>query len=118
MASSAMYRLSAMTSATGSPTNFTSPSASGGRGVSGMSLPATACQASLTSGLRSAAVNTACTPGMASAAEASIPLILAWANWLRTKQACSMPGRMMSSTKVPWPVSSRVSSTRGIRVPA
>ena len=30
-----MYRLSATTRATGSPTNFTSPSASGGRGVSG-----------------------------------------------------------------------------------
>ena len=29
-----------------------------------------------------------------------------------------MPGRMMSSTKVPWPVSNRVSSTLGIRVPA
>ena len=47
-----------------------------------------------------------------------MPLIRARANGLRTKQACSMPGRMMSSTKVPWPVSSRVSSTRGIRVPA
>ena len=87
-------------------------------GVSGTSLPATACHASLTSGLRSAAVKTARTPGSASAAAASIPLIRACANGLRTKHACSMPGRVTSSTKVPWPVSRRVSSTRGTRVPA
>ena len=83
-----------------------------------MSLPATACQASLTSGLRSSAMNTACTPGSASAAVVSMPLIVARAKGLRTKQACSMPGRWTSSTKVPLPVSSRVSSTRGTRVPA
>ena len=58
-------------------------------------------------------MNTACTPGRASAADASMPSIRARANGLRTKQACSMPGRMMSSTNVPWPVSSRASSTRG-----
>ena len=81
-------------------------------------LPATACQASLTSGLRSAAVNTARTPGRASAGAASMPLIFARAKGLRTKQACSIPGRVTSSTKVPLPVSKRLSSTRGTRVPA
>ena len=113
-----MYRLSATTSATGSPTNRTSPSASGGRGVSGTSLPMPVYQASCTSGLRSAAVNTACTPGSPSAADASMETMRARASGLRTKQACSMPGRTMSSTKVPAPVSSRVSSTRCTRLPA
>jgi hypothetical protein len=62
--------------------------------------------------LRSAATKTAWTPGSANAAELSMPSIRARANGLRTKQACSMPGREMSSTNVPRPVSSRVSSTR------
>ena len=39
-------------------------------------------------------------------------------NGLRTKHACSIPGRTTSSTKVPWPVSSRASSTRCTRLPA
>ena len=94
------------------------PRPAAGAGCPATSLPATACQASLTSGLRSAAVNTACTPGRASAAEVSMLLIRARANGLRTKQACSMPGREMSSTKLPWPVSRRPSSTRCTRVPA
>ncbi len=47
-----------------------------------------------------------------------MPLMRALAKGLRTKQACSMPGRETSSTNVPCPVSSRVSSTRGIRAPA
>jgi len=113
-----MYRLSAMTSATGSPANRASPSASGGRGVSGTACPVPVYQASRTSGLRSAAVKTACTPGSPSAADASTPVMRARGCGLRTKQACSMPGRVMSSTKVPAPVSSLVSSTRCTRLPA
>ena len=34
-------------------------------------------------------------------------------NGLRTKHACSIPGRTTSSTKVPWPVSSRARPPRG-----
>ena len=49
-------------------------------------------------GLRSAAVNTARTPGAASAADVSMPRIAARANGLRTKHACSIPGSAMSST--------------------
>ena len=49
--------------------------------------------------------------------EVSMPTTRARAKGLRTKQACSIPGRAMSSTKVPWPVSRRSSSTRGTRVP-
>ena len=39
-----------------------------------------------------------------------MPLILARAKGLRTKQARSMPGRVTSSTNRSWPVSSRASS--------
>ena len=38
-------------------------------------------------------MNTACTPGSASAAVVSMPLIVARANGLRTKHACNIPGR-------------------------
>ena len=111
-----MYRLSATTSATGSPTKRTSPSASGGRGVSGP-LPIAVCHCSLTPAFSSAAVNTNRTPGNASAAEVSIPRIAARGYGLRTKYACSMPGNVTSSTYVPWPVSRRASSTRATRAP-
>ncbi len=74
-------------------------------------------QGSTTSGLRSAAVNTAWTPSSSSAADASMPTMRARAKGLRTKQACSIPGRTMSSTKVPVPVSRRSSSTRPTRLP-
>ena len=46
-----------------------------------------------------------------------MPTMRARACGLRTKQACSMPGRTMSSTNVPAPVSSRASSTRCTRLP-
>ena len=91
--------LSATTSATGSPTKRTSSSASGGRGVSGLARPTDVCHCSLTSGLRSAAVKTACTPGSASAADGVDP---ADASPGRTgcarSDACSIPGSTMSST--------------------
>lgn len=62
-------------------------------------------------------MNTAYTPGIARAAVASMRVMVARANGLRTKHACSIPGRWMSSTKVPRPVSRRLSSTRATRVP-
>ncbi len=105
------------TSATGSPTNRASPSASGGRGVSGLSLPIAVCHCSLASPLRSAAVNTNRTPGACCASLVSMPRIAARANGLRTKNACSMPGRTTSSTYVPRPVRRRASSTRLTRAP-
>jgi hypothetical protein len=97
-ASSATYRLSASTRATWSPTNRASSSASGGSGVVGIVGPSMVNHCSRTSGLRSAAVNTACTPSSASAADTSIPRIAARGNGLRTKQACSIRGRTTSST--------------------
>jgi hypothetical protein len=57
------------------------------------------------------------TPGMAGAADGSIPLMRARANGLRTKQACSMPGREMSSTNVPRPVSNRLFPPAGLGHP-
>jgi len=63
-------------------------------------------------------VKTAWTPGRANAAEASMEPMRALGYGLRTKQACSMPGRVTSSVKVPAPVSSLASSTRRTRRPA
>ena len=101
-----------------SPANRASPWASGGRGVSGTVFPVPVYQASTTLPLRSPAVKTAWTPGSASAAEVSTDRMRALGCGLRTKQACSMPGRVTSSTNVPVPVSSRASSTRCTRLPA
>ncbi len=47
---------------------------------------------------RSAPVSTAVTPGMAAAADVSIPVMSACAYWLRTTAMCSIPGSLMSST--------------------
>src|SRR5215469_5213107 len=68
-------------------------------------------------GGRSSALSTAWTPGIARAADASIERIAAWACGLRTKQACSAPASLMSSTKRPRPVSSVGSSRRATRAP-
>jgi hypothetical protein len=81
-------------------------------------FPVPVYQASTTSPLRSSAVKTACTPGSASAAEVPMDAMRARGWGLRTKQACSMPGRVTSSVKVPAPVSSRASSTRRTERPA
>ena len=62
---------------------------------------------------RSAPVNTAMTFGWAVAAVASTETILACASGLRSTAPCSIPGREMSSTKVPWPRMNRASSLRG-----
>ena len=110
---------SARTRATGSPTKRTSSPASGGRGVSGLCGPDRGVPLLVdASGSRSAAVSTQRTPGSAAAAATSMPRTVARASGLRTKQACSMPGRETSSTKVPRPVRRRASSMRGTRAPA
>src|SRR6516165_5461895 len=68
-------------------------------------------------GGRSSAVSTAWTPGIVRAADASMERIVAWAWGLRTKQACSAPASLMSSTKRPRPVSRVGSSRRATRAP-
>ncbi len=57
-------------------------------------------------------MTTAATPGIFSASEASIDLILAWAYGLRTMSSQSMPGRLTSSMYSPWPRMKRGSSLR------
>src|SRR4051812_23302916 len=61
---------------------------------------------------RSRPVMTAWTFGRASAAEVSMETIRAWASGLRRIAPCSVPGRRMSSTYVPWPRMKRASSLR------
>src|SRR4051812_43219968 len=68
-------------------------------------------------GGRSSAVKTACTPATARAAAVSMARIFACACGLRTKQADSTPGTLMSSTKRPAPTSSVGSSRRATRAP-
>ena len=65
----------------------------------------------------SSPVYTATTPGSRRASSTSIPRMTVWANGLRTKCACSMPGTVTSSTYRPVPVSRRGSSTRATLVP-
>ncbi|MDE2886446.1 MAG: hypothetical protein OXO53_15335 [Chloroflexota bacterium] len=55
---------------------------------------------------------TASTPGMPSAALASMRSMRAWACGLRTMAACAMPGSVMSAMKAPSPRSRRSSSNR------
>ena len=65
-----------------------------------MSLPATACQASLTP-VEVFGDEHGVHAGQRQGRRVSMPLIVARANGLRTKHACNMPGRVTSSTKVP-----------------
>src|SRR5262245_35187354 len=74
-------------------------------------------RAELRCGIRSGSVKTACTPGAARAALASMRLMAAWACGERTNTADSVPGSAMSSMKRPLPVSSAGSSTRAVRAP-
>ena len=60
----------------------------------------------------SSPVTTAITPSMASAAEESMPLIVACAHGLRTNVMYSIPGSTMSSIKLPAPWIKRSSSCR------
>src|SRR6187455_2255489 len=55
---------------------------------------------------------TARTPGILSASEVSIPLIVAWAYGLRTMSSHSWPGRLTSSMYSPAPRMKRGSSLR------
>ncbi len=90
-ASSAMYRLSATINTIGSPTNRTSPSASGRRGAPGASSSSVGCIVPAW-GLRSAAVSTAIDTRRARAAAAvSTPRIRPRATSLRTNVQCDMP---------------------------
>jgi hypothetical protein len=57
------------------------------------------------------------TPGIFSAAEVSMLLILACACGERMKWACFMPGTTMSSVYRPLPVMNRLSSLRATRAP-
>ena len=83
-ASSARDRVSAITMAIGSPTNRTSPSASTRKGrVHPSSGPSPSTIGSSTRWLRSDAVNTATTPGMAAAAAPSIAMTVPLAASLR-----------------------------------
>src|SRR5215510_6688168 len=112
-----MWRLSAATTATASPTKrarsaarsekFRPRSAAWG-GTIGSGRAASP---------RSAAVTTHATPGNASAREASMAPMRAWACGLLRMTACSMPGSAMSPTKRPRPWTRRGSSLRRSRSP-
>ena len=62
-------------------------------------------------------VYTLWTPAIPSAADVSIPVIVAWATVERTIPIHNSPGAWMSSTYLPSPVSSLGSSLRFMRVP-
>ena len=90
----------ATTTATGSPTCFTSPRFSGQ--CSGVLISTPGGAQTIGSGpakspAMSSPVSTATTPSRSSAAEVSIEVIAACASGERTTTACSMPGRLMSS---------------------
>ena len=59
----------------------------------------------------------AATPGAAMALAVSMPAISAWACGLRSRQAWSWPGRLMSSVYLPLPVRKRRSSLRRTDAP-
>src|SRR5438093_6891241 len=110
-----MWRLSATTTATPSPTLRTFSDArqrqvwrAGSGPKSGIGSHNSAA---------SAPVMTATTPGNFRAAATSIPMIRAWAWGLRTMAAWSMRGRTRSSMYPPRPRRSRGSSTRGMDLP-
>ena len=101
-----------------SPANRASPSASGGRGVSGTMFPVPVYQASTHVAVEVVGREDGVHAGQCQRGRGVDGTMRARGCGLRTKQACSMPGRVTSSTKVPAPVSSRASSTRCTRLPA
>src|SRR5579864_2805729 len=110
-ASSATYRDSATTIATGSPTNRArSVARTRNSGVRKPGGPTWRNGAQTPA--RSAAVRTATTPGSAIAREALTRVTRPCGTVLRTNAAWSIPGRRTSSTNRPRPVKSRGSSTR------
>ena len=99
-ASTAACRLVATTTATGSPTCFTSPRLSGQ--CSGVLISTPGGAQTMGSGpakspAMSSPVSTATTPLRSFAADVSIEVIVACASGERTTTRCSMPGRLMSS---------------------
>ena len=62
-------------------------------------------------------MNAATTPSDSRALDTSTLLIFAWANGLRTMDAHTIPGRVRSSMKRDWPVSSAPSSLRATGFP-
>src|SRR5262245_5341575 len=107
-------RVSASTTATPSPWNRALSEVSGQwsdvlmSSVIGQTIgsgPAHSCA-------RSAAVQAPVTPGISSALLTSTLTTFAWAKGLRTTARCTMPGRIMLSTKLPCPRSSDASSLR------
>src|SRR5207244_7396776 len=118
--STASLRFCATTTATGSPWKTASSSAMGNRWgtvcFSGMKAGATGW-VPLSSGLKSAAVRTATTPGIACAPVALIRLMRACGCGLRTIAIVSSPGRVRSSTYRPPPVIRWGSSRRWMRAP-
>ena len=89
-------RVSAATSATGSPMYLTRSEASTGISTSSSPRPPLACSKTRLTGT-SAAVSTARTPGTASAAAVSIETIRADGTRLRTTRPCSIPGSSQSA---------------------
>src|SRR5215210_6425721 len=69
------------------------------------------------SSARSCPVKTATTPGCSFASETSMLVIFAWAKGLRRNERCSIPGSLMLSVHVAWPVTSAGSSLRGTPPP-
>src|SRR6266851_247711 len=107
-ASSAIARSSAATAATGWPKNTARSMAS--------SACARVFAPAFNSGM-SAAVSTARTPGSARAREASMRLMRACANGLRSSRACSRPGNWTSPTYCVRPVTFSGASNRGTDTP-
>ena len=99
-ASMAWPLVSAITTATGSPTCLTWPCLIGQCSGTLISTPggsqAMGSGPRITS-VRSSWVYTATTPGAALASEVSIETMSAWASGERTTAMCSIPGRTMSS---------------------
>src|SRR4051794_26918469 len=116
-ASSATCRLSAITTATGSPTKRTVSVASGccgaGRNVSSWKKAGIAGG----SAPRSAAEKASATPARASAGRTSTERSRACACGLRSTAMCSIPGKRRSSTNAASPRSSRGSSVRRTLAP-
>src|SRR5438552_12852930 len=125
-ASIAAVWLSAMTTATGSPTCRAASDVSGMWGTIARSWTTPGIffsfrrsqpQGSELTPVMSLPVKTATTPGCRSAAAVSILRMRAWACGLRTKAAYVMPGSFKSSTYWPRPVMNRGSSRRLIDFP-
>ena len=101
-----------------SPTYRTSSTAIGGcagitmSGVTGQAQGRLPCSAA-----KSAPEYAAMTPGALRAALTSTEVILACAYGLRRKAMCSMPGSVMLSVQLVWPVISRASSLRRRALP-